>query len=130
MAMGIRAQRFRLLFFFFSSRRRHTRSLRDWSSDVCSSDLVAGPRRSYELLTGVMGFEPFGESGFEARGDSRGGSIVFEPAEGRGFGGAGTIHHIAWASKMDDHDAWREKLLAAGLQATPVIDRYYFKSIY
>src|SRR5690349_23980088 len=28
------------VFFFFSSRRRHTRSLRDWSSDVCSSDLV------------------------------------------------------------------------------------------
>src|SRR5579871_1011440 len=28
-----------LLSFFFSSRRRHTRSLRDWSSDVCSSDL-------------------------------------------------------------------------------------------
>src|SRR6267378_7510536 len=27
------------LLFFFSSRRRHTRSLRDWSSDVCSSDL-------------------------------------------------------------------------------------------
>src|SRR5215204_6029004 len=35
--------RFRLvLFFFFSSRRRHTRSLCDWSSDVCSSDLVDG----------------------------------------------------------------------------------------
>src|SRR5699024_2867547 len=29
----------RLFFFFFSSRRRHTRSKRDWSSDVCSSDL-------------------------------------------------------------------------------------------
>src|SRR3989440_9875019 len=29
-----------LVFFFFSSRRRHTRSDRDWSSDVCSSDLV------------------------------------------------------------------------------------------
>src|SRR5690349_24277937 len=28
--------------FFFSSRRRHTRSLRDWSSDVCSSDLEVG----------------------------------------------------------------------------------------
>src|SRR5438874_7127624 len=28
-----------MLMFFFSSRRRHTRSLRDWSSDVCSSDL-------------------------------------------------------------------------------------------
>src|SRR5437868_9741320 len=30
---------FFLFFFFFSSRRRHTRSKRDWSSDVCSSDL-------------------------------------------------------------------------------------------
>src|SRR5438067_4043902 len=29
-----------LVFFFFSSRRRHTRSKRDWSSDVCSSDLA------------------------------------------------------------------------------------------
>src|SRR5437868_15342368 len=42
------------VFFFFSSRRRHTRSKRDWSSDVCSSDLdrltgaaaPAPPRRS------------------------------------------------------------------------------------
>src|SRR5438034_2143449 len=30
----------RIVCFFFSSRRRHTRSLCDWSSDVCSSDLV------------------------------------------------------------------------------------------
>src|SRR5438045_9722806 len=29
-----------MLFFFFSSRRRHTRCLSDWSSDVCSSDLL------------------------------------------------------------------------------------------
>src|SRR2546421_5327851 len=31
-----------VFFFFFSSRRRHTRSDRDWSSDVCSSDLFQG----------------------------------------------------------------------------------------
>src|SRR5258707_3525814 len=31
-----------LVVFFFSSRRRHTRYWRDWSSDVCSSDLVGG----------------------------------------------------------------------------------------
>src|SRR2546421_7008404 len=31
---------FFFFFFFFSSRRRHTRSDRDWSSDVCSSDLA------------------------------------------------------------------------------------------
>src|SRR5687768_18595672 len=30
-------------FFFFSSRRRHTRCSRDWSSDVCSSDLPGSP---------------------------------------------------------------------------------------
>src|SRR5437868_4094505 len=34
------------LYFFFSSRRRHTRSKRDWSSDVCSSDLLRFGRRS------------------------------------------------------------------------------------
>src|SRR5207249_9554012 len=33
------------IFFFFSSRRRHTRSKRDWSSDVCSSDLVEAAGR-------------------------------------------------------------------------------------
>src|SRR5436190_7633295 len=39
--------------FFFSSRRRHTRSLCDWSSDVCSSDLAQTPcvcKESFELL--------------------------------------------------------------------------------
>src|SRR5690349_25178459 len=35
-------------YFFFSSRRRHTRSLRDWSSDVCSSDLSEYNDSSYD----------------------------------------------------------------------------------
>src|SRR5205814_3963821 len=40
-------------FFFFSSRRRHTRCLSDWSSDVCSSDLI----RFYAwTLRAVLGF--------------------------------------------------------------------------
>src|SRR5690349_7270322 len=38
--------------FFFSSRRRHTRSLRDWSSDVCSSDLILAGSRRYRLGSG------------------------------------------------------------------------------
>src|SRR2546421_2796025 len=37
-------------FFFFSSRRRHTRSDRDWSSDVCSSDLSKSPHQPPQLL--------------------------------------------------------------------------------
>src|SRR2546429_1381043 len=44
------------LFFFFSSRRRHTRCSRDWSSDVCSSDLrVAVGRRLGDVLVGDIG---------------------------------------------------------------------------
>src|SRR2546421_1987242 len=41
-------------FFFFSSRRRHTRSDRDWSSDVCSSDLLSSQAGAYigELNSG------------------------------------------------------------------------------
>src|SRR5690606_39334186 len=40
------------LFFFFSSRRRHTRFSRDWSSDVCSSDLPDGG--AYLHVTGQV----------------------------------------------------------------------------
>src|SRR5206468_8420428 len=41
-----------LFFFFFSSRRRHTRSDRDWSSDVCSSDLAY---QIYLLMNSMYG---------------------------------------------------------------------------
>src|SRR5260370_17709055 len=41
-------------FFFFSSRRRHTRFKCDWSSDVCSSDLVATPRLLPNLKSGLQ----------------------------------------------------------------------------
>src|SRR2546422_10719096 len=43
---------FVIFFFFFSSRRRHTRCSRDWSSDVCSSDLVRRPGRERSLDAG------------------------------------------------------------------------------
>src|SRR5437867_12727226 len=51
-----------MLFFFFSSRRRHTRSYGDWSSDVCSSDLsllhrldLADLRRGASIASGHAG---------------------------------------------------------------------------
>src|SRR3989449_3824138 len=47
-----------LFFFFFSSRRRHTRCSRDWSSDVCSSDLDGV--RSEDLRSILLGFERLG----------------------------------------------------------------------
>src|SRR4051794_16555855 len=91
---------------------------------------VANLSRSSALLTSVMGFEDRGGGEFEARGDARGGSIVLEPGSGRSFGGAGTVHHIAWATTPEEHEAWRARVLEAGAHATPVIDRFYFKSVY
>src|SRR5690606_41015767 len=52
----MRAVVFHLL-FFFSSRRRHTRFSRDWSSDVCSSDLGTGARGEqvvHRLVAGML----------------------------------------------------------------------------
>lgn len=45
--------------------------------------------------------------------------------------GAGTIHHVAFRARDDaDQLEWRERLAAAGMQVTPVIDRQYFNAIY
>src|SRR5262249_57276261 len=43
------------VYFFFSSRRRHTRLVSDWSSDVCSSDLHAGYPRVYAIASEYLG---------------------------------------------------------------------------
>src|SRR5207248_3435797 len=54
-----------ILFFFFSSRRRHTRSYGDWSSDVCSSDLGHEESCSCELVAAGAG-EPKRQSSEQA----------------------------------------------------------------
>jgi glyoxalase family protein len=86
---------------------------------------------SHSFLTDTLGFNPSGSDAYEARGDSRGSFYVYDaaPVE-RGLGGSGTVHHIAWASTMDDHEGWRERVIAGGGDPTPVIDRFYFRSIY
>ncbi len=82
--------------------------------------------RSAMFLWG-LGFTP----GWECRGDKRGGFYVYDDApEARGLPGAGTVHHVAWASTIEDHEAWRQKVASIGGQPTPVIDRFYFRSIY
>jgi glyoxalase family protein len=91
----------------------------------------AEPEASRSLLEQTLGFESRGETKWEARGEQRGGLYAYdEPPPEPGVGGAGTVHHVAWASTMDDHEAWRDRVAAAGAQPTPVIDRYYFRSIY
>jgi glyoxalase family protein len=64
-------------------------------------------------------------------GDERRGGYTFDAAPAqRGIQGAGTVHHVAWAARDEDHEAWRERALEAGAHVTRVIDRDYFKSIY
>ena len=87
---------------------------------------------SHQFLDVAMGFTPVEPPDlWEARGKERSGFYAYDaaPAE-RGIGGAGTVHHVAWASRMDEHEAWRERVARAGAQPTPVIDRFYFRSIY
>jgi glyoxalase family protein len=89
------------------------------------------PSSSRPLLEDALGFNPDGETRWEIRGDHRGSFYVYDdpPAE-RGAQGAGTVHHVAWASTPEEHEAWRDRVLRAGARPTPVIDRFYFKSIY
>ena len=89
------------------------------------------PEASRSLLEETLNFEQDGDGRWVARGENRGGFYRFDaPPSTRPLNGAGTVHHVAWASPMDQHDAWRERVAAAGASPTPVIDRFYFRSIY
>src|SRR5256886_12913751 len=61
----------RTSFFFFSSRRRHTRFDCDWSSDVCSSDLADRPLLAQGKVRAVYGRANAGERQFRRRFDQR-----------------------------------------------------------
>src|SRR3954469_816663 len=84
---------------------------------------ASGP---HPVLTETLGFEPRGDDyvlgGFTWGYDA-------PPAE-RGLLGAGTVHHIAWASRDEDHLAWQRRVMEAGAQVSAVRDRDYFQSIY
>ena len=68
---------------------------------------------------------------FEVRGEHRGGFYLLEaPPEENGLQGAGSVHHVAFASTPEEHEAWREAVISHGGRPTPIIDRFYFKSIY
>ena len=88
------------------------------------------PEASRQFLEGALEFEKNGDTDFEARGDQRGGLYVYDRGDEAGIPGAGTVHHVAWSSTPEEHEAWRQRVIEAGGSPTPVIDRFYFKSIY
>ena len=98
---------------------------------------VAEAAATVDLLTSTMGFRHGGTDGKRIRfetGDGGPHSVVdvIESPEGPvGEESIGTVHHVAWRTPdAESQLEWREKLLGAGRNVTPVIDRWYFKSIY
>jgi len=102
----------------------------------------ARPQLTERLLTEAMGFRESGRRELPGGGTEHllefgpggpGAEVVLSvPAEPRyARQGKGGVHHVAY--RVPDAEAqlaWRERVLAAGLQPTPVIDRFYFKSVY
>ncbi len=95
-----------------------------------------------QVLTKVLGFQQTRE--YQLDDTSR--LFVFETGQGgpgtevhvevrpngkAGNLGIGGVHHVAFRTpNPEEHRLWRERLAQAGLGVTPVIDRFYFKSIY
>jgi glyoxalase family protein len=91
------------------------------------------PDASAPLLADVLSFAsvPDAPATFESRGSERGGTYAYDPAPSeRGVQGAGTVHHVAWSAGLDEIDDWQHRLTEAGARPTPVIDRFYFRSVY
>ena len=89
------------------------------------------PDPSRPLLEEALAFQRVSDAVWELRGDERGSLFAYDSAPvGFGIQGSGTVHHVAWAVQPDEHEEWRETLVAAGARVTPIIDRYWFRSIY
>jgi glyoxalase family protein len=98
---------------------------------------VAEAAASVELLTGAMGFRQVARDGARLRFETGEGGphsildLIESPEGPVGEESIGTVHHVAWrTADAPSQLAWRQRLLDAGRNVTPVIDRWYFKSIY
>ncbi len=96
-----------------------------------------GYERTASLLTKTMGFNLVNEEGNRFRYQVGAGGpgalvdILCQPDSPTGLVSVGTVHHVAWRTPTDEQQGrWREELVRAGLNVTPVIDRKYFHSIY
>jgi len=103
------------------------------SARLVERDLV----RTSSFLTEAMGFAHLGtENGWHRYGVAGGKSgahvELFEsPTSGRGAWGTGSIHHLAWRVDDEAHQLEvRQRVLEGGSRPTPVIDRFWFKSVY
>jgi glyoxalase family protein len=93
------------------------------------------PQRTVALVTAAMGMQRRGEEDGWTRFASARGPGVLDVEERRdaprGAWGVGSVHHLAWRVDDDEHQlAVRAQVVAAGANATEVIDRFWFRSVY
>jgi glyoxalase family protein len=96
-----------------------------------------GDRGTAEFLTAHLGFRQVGEEGnrlrFETATEGVGTVLDLRRVGGfwRGATGVGTVHHVAFRAPSDEAQlALRAQIQQVGVDATPVIDRQYFRSVY
>src|SRR2546422_5090345 len=97
------------MIFFFSSRRRHTRCSRDWSSDVCSSDLLHGPIASNMQIGHLLRRAGFGASSIDL-------------ATYRSLGYSGAVDRLLNYSQVSDDDT-ENRLKALNLNLNNPVDQ-------
>lgn len=92
----------------------------------------AAPQATAALLEQLMEAQPSQASDtWELRGDKRGGWIALDQApDQRGRQSAGTVHHIAWYTTDAEQGEWLQRLNAAAIPNSGIIDRHYFHSVY
>jgi glyoxalase family protein len=98
---------------------------------------VAEATATLDFVVKTMDFRKTGQDGRRTRLETGAGGqhsildVVESPDGPEGEESVGTVHHVAWRAVDSGHQAeWREVLVRAGRNVTPVIERYYFKSIY
>jgi glyoxalase family protein len=103
------------------------------SARMVERDLI----RTTSFLTGAMGFAHVGtENGWHRYGVAGGKSGAYvdvyeSPTTNRGAWGTGSIHHLAWRVDNEAHQLEvRTRVQQGGSRPTPVIDRFWFKSVY
>jgi glyoxalase family protein len=112
-----------------------------WAPDIPAEHALAGivgvrafsraPEATEQLLVDGLGFVREAPGRFATSGEERRGVYWLDPAPAeQGEQGAGTVHHVAWASPDPDHADWGRRAAAAGAHPTGIIDRQYFRSIY
>lgn len=104
---------------------------------------VARAEPTVAMLTAALSFQPAGEYASPedglpisvyATGEGGPGAevhLAVRPQLRRGIAGIGGVHHVAFRTpNAEEHIAWQQRIAAAGLRPTQVIDRFYFRSVY